>query len=186
MAHASFDLPFLRAFLANPGKVASPVPSGPRLAAAVAAQVPHGEGLVLELGPGSGAVTHALMAHGVAPADLVAIEFDRDFCAALRERFAQSIILQGDAFAFRSLLPQARFRAIVSGVPVLGLPLAAQHALLNDAMAALLPGRPFIQFTYSMTPPLDPPESVMVERAAIVWANLPPMHVWRYRRAIAS
>ncbi|RZA14550.1 MAG: methyltransferase domain-containing protein [Lysobacteraceae bacterium] len=183
MAHPSFELPFLRAFLANPGKVASPVPSGPRLAAAVAAQVPDGAGLVLELGPGSGAVTSALLEQGVAPADLVAIEYDPDFCALLRERFSASAILQGDAFAFRSLLPQARFRAIVSGVPVLGLPLKAQHALLHDAMTALLPGKPFIQFTYSMTPPLNPPEAITVERAAIVWANLPPMHVWCYRCA---
>lgn len=187
MAQPTFELPFLRAFLANPAKVASPVPSGPRLTAAVAAQVPlAGEGLVLELGPGSGAVTQAILERGIAPADLIAIEYDRDFCALLRRRFPASAILQGDAFGFRELLPGARFRAIVSGVPVVGLPASSHHALLHDAMAALLPGRPFIQFSYSMTPPLDvPPDmaaDMRVERAAIVWANLPPMHVWRYRQ----
>ena len=191
MAQPSFELPFLRAFLANPAKVASPAPSGPRLAAAVAAEVPlEGAGAVLELGPGSGAVTQAILDRGVTPADLIAIEYDRDFCALLRDRFRGISILQGDAFAFSSLLPGLRFRAIVSGVPVVGLPAAAQQALLRDAMTALLPGRPFIQFTYSMMPPLDvPPDmaaDVTVERAAVVWANLPPMHVWRYRRATDS
>lgn len=187
MAQPSFELPFLRAFLTNPAKVASPVPSGPRLAAAVAAEVPlDGAGLVLELGPGSGAVTQAILERGVAPADLIAIEYDRDFCTLLRRRFPHSAILEGDAYGFRRLLPDARFRAIVSGVPVVGLPQSSHHALLRDAVAALLPGRPFIQFTYSMTPPLAVPQDmagqIAVERAAIVWANLPPMHVWRYRQ----
>ena len=62
----------------------------------------------------------------------------------------------------------------------------SSNPYVRDAMAALLPGRPFIQFTYSMTPPLAVPQDMVgqiaVERAAIVWANLPPMHVWRYRQ----
>lgn len=181
MSQAIFELPFWRAFLANPLKVASPVPSGPALGRAIAAQVPMRPGPVLELGPGSGAVTAALLAHGIAPNDLTAIEWDQGFCDHLRARFAGVSILQGDAFEFPALVPDRPFSAIVSGLPVVGLSAARRRRFLGLALEALEPGGVFVQFSYSPVPPLPGGHGVKIARQ-IVWANLPPMHVWRYTR----
>ena len=182
MSQAIFELPFWRAFLADPLKVASPLPSGPALGRAIAAQVdPHAPGAVLELGPGSGAVTAALLARGIAPADLTAIEWDPGFCGHLAARFPAATILRGDAFAFPELVKGRTFKAIVSGLPVLGLSQTRRRRFLGLALEALDKDGVFVQFSYSPLPPLPSGHGVKVARR-IVWANLPPMHVWRYTR----
>lgn len=182
----SGDWQFLRRFMANPLAVASPVPSGHHLAEAIAAQIDtEEEGAVLELGPGTGAVTQAILDRGVAPKDIIAIESDSDFVSLLRRRFLETAILEGDAFSFRRVLANAglyqHLRAIVCGVPVLSQPEDVREHFLRWAMAMLKPGMPFIQFTYDMFPPITPPKGISVEHAAGVWLNLPPMHVWVYR-----
>jgi phosphatidylethanolamine/phosphatidyl-N-methylethanolamine N-methyltransferase len=185
---ASDEMRFLRSFLADPLRVASPIPSGRRLARTIAAQVdPRPGGIVLELGPGTGPVTQAILESGVAPRDLVAIESDAEFAAQLREDFADVRIVEGDAFEFPVLLRAAGLgtplRTIVSGVPVLSRSLAVRRRLLGDAIAALRPGSPFVQFSYGADPPLPQIDNVEIRRAAIVWHNIPPMHVWVYRMA---
>ena len=188
---ASDGIFFLRAFLANPLRVAALLPSGRRLAAAVAAQIdPRPGGTVLELGPGTGAVTSAILESGIAPGDLAAIESDADFAAALRRDFDRIRIIEGDAFAFPSLLTRSEIatplRTIISGIPVLSRSLGVRRKLLADAMAALRPQGPFVQFSYGTEPPIPPGTGVEVRRAAIVWQNVPPMHVWVYRRAAGA
>lgn len=189
MKNPSDDMRFLRSFLSNPLKVASPVPSGPKLARAIAREIdPRPGGVVLELGPGTGAVTAAILEHGIAPDELVAIETDPDFVALLRERFAQVHIVPGDAFDFRGVLDAAgyheKLRSIVSGVPVLSQTREVRERLLRDAMASLRDGAPFIQFSYGVEPPIAPVSGTSVRRAAVVWQNLPPMHIWVYRGEI--
>ncbi|MBV9550035.1 MAG: methyltransferase domain-containing protein [Alphaproteobacteria bacterium] len=181
MPQAVFELPFWRAFLANPLRVASPVPSGPALARAVAAEVVPG-GSVLELGPGSGAVTAALLARGVARGDLTVIEYAPDFCTHLRHRFPGLKVLEGDAFAFPGLLGQRQFKAIVSGLPVLACPQEARQTFLQRALGALAPDGVFIQFSYSPLSPFPTERDITVRRHT-VWRNLPPMQIWRYARA---
>ena len=53
----------------------------------------------------------------------------------------------------------------------------AEHAM------ALAPGAPFVQFTYSVAPPI--PKSlpgVTTEASERIWMNLPPARVWVYRK----
>lgn len=183
MPQAFFELPFWRAFLADPLRVASPVPSGPALARAIAAGVDaRAPGAVLELGGGSGAVTAALLARGVARADLTIIEYAPDFCVHLRHRFAGLKVLEGDGFAFPALVGERRFKAIVSGLPVMAVAPPVRRRLLEHALAALMPDGVFIQFSYSPFSPFAAGGDVTMRRHT-VWANLPPMQVWCYRRA---
>jgi phosphatidylethanolamine/phosphatidyl-N-methylethanolamine N-methyltransferase len=182
MPQAVFELPFWRAFLADPRKVASPLPSGPALARAIAAKVPDGPGPVLELGAGSGAVTAALLARGVAHRDLIAMESAPGFCVELRHRFPGLVVLEGDAFAFAGFVGPRRFKAIVSGLPVMAHSRHTRRRFLEEALAALAPGGVLVQFSYSPFSPLPPDAGVIVRRRA-VWRNLPPMQVWTYRHA---
>ena len=135
------------------------MPSGRRLADAVAAEVDMAsEGPVVELGPGTGPVTRAILDRGVAPRDLIAVENDPGFVGLLRRQFPGVAILEGDAFRFAELLRArncvAKCRTIVSGLPVLNRPAQVRRNLLQSALASLKPGAPFIQFSYGVMPPL--------------------------------
>ncbi len=112
---------FLRGLIANPTGVGAIAPSSPALARAVAAQVdPAREGAVLELGPGTGSMTRELIARGISPDRMVAIEWDANFAKAIAAEFPGVNVIRGDAFDLDSTLPKrglAQFAAIVSGIP---------------------------------------------------------------------
>lgn len=186
---SSHDLAFLRGFLARPWKVASPIPSGPKLARIIAEQIdPEPGGILLELGPGTGAVTRAIRERGIAEEDLVLVESDPEFVTLLRSAFPRARVLEGDAFSFSNLLGNDTrgVRAIVSGLPVVPEPPERKRVFLESAMNTLAPGKPFVQFSYSNRPPLPQIDGVEIERAATVWQHIWPMRIWVYRRLLAS
>ena len=89
---------FLRELVAQPGTVGAICASSPRLAARMAALVDAQQpGLVVELGGGTGVITAALLAHGIAPARLVVVEQSAALADHLRRRFPDVCVLQGDA-----------------------------------------------------------------------------------------
>ena len=147
---------------------------------------PYAEGPVVELGPGTGAITNALIERGVDQKRLVLVEYNPGFCALLRDRYPQAKVVQGDAYTLRDTLWNvlgARASAIVSGLPLVTKPMAIRLKLIRDAFAALAPGAPFVQFTYSVAPPI--PKSlpgVSTEASERIWMNLPPARVWVYRK----
>ena len=180
------NLRFLRALVARPRNVGAIAPSSRGLARAIARQVdPARPGPVLELGPGTGVITEALLERGVAPARLTLVEYDPDMAAFLAGQFKDVAVIQGDAFDLgRTLNGSAdeKFSAIVSGLPLLNFPLARRRHYMEGIGQRLLPGAPFVQFSYGVQPPIAPPPSHSVTRAALVWANLPPARVWVYRK----
>ena len=59
---------FLRGLVNDPRGVSAPTPSSPALSRAIAAEIDMArDGLVIELGPGTGVVTDALLQRGVPP-----------------------------------------------------------------------------------------------------------------------
>jgi len=184
---AGDEVRFLRSLLARPGKVGAIAPSSPALARAIAAAAdPARPGLLLELGPGTGVVTRALIRHGFAEERIVAIEYDPDLAALVGKRFPRVRVIRGDAFDLqRTLGPVSGelFAAIVSGLPLLNRPLAQRRALIDAALDLLAPGAPFIQFSYGLWPPVRANDRMHVRHAARVLANLPPANVWAYESA---
>jgi phosphatidylethanolamine/phosphatidyl-N-methylethanolamine N-methyltransferase len=180
------ELRFLRSLVVRPRSIGAIAPSSPALARKIALQIdPRSRGGVLELGPGTGAVTEALIARGVAEERLIAIESDPDMAQLIRERFPKLRIVEGDAFDLeRSLHGHACecLAAVVSGLPLLNQPVARRSALIANAFARLAPGAPFVQFSYGWTPPVPAGRDFTVEHAGLVLANLPPARVWVYRR----
>ena len=181
------EVHFIRSWLEKPLATGAVTPSGKVLARTMARYVdPAAPGPVVELGPGTGPVTEALVEHGVPPERLVLVEFNPTFCQLLRARFPRATVLQGDAYALRPLLqglarePSA---AVVSGLPLFTKPLKVRLRLLRDVLGLLAPGAPFVQFTYAVVPPI--PKSVagaQVEASERIWMNLPPARVWVYRK----
>src|SRR4029079_3394750 len=144
------------------------------------------EGPVIELGPGTGAITNALIEHGVDQKRLVLVEYNPGFCALLRDRYPHAKVVQGDAYKLRDSLWKVLdvpASAVVSGLPPVTKPMVTRLKLIRDAFVALAPGAPFVQFTYSVAPPI--PKSlpgVSTEASERIWMNLPPARVWVYRK----
>lgn len=180
------ELRFLRSLVVRPRSIGAIAPSSPALARKIAEQIdPRTDGMVLELGPGTGVVTEALIARGVAEERLIAIESDPDMAQLIRKRFPKLRIVEADAFDLERSLGAhdcEGLAAIVSGLPLLNQPVARRHALIASALARLTPGAPFIQFSYGWTPPVPAGRDFTVEHAGLVLANLPPARVWVYRR----
>ncbi|WP_398470744.1 class I SAM-dependent methyltransferase [Tardiphaga sp.] len=181
------EVRFIRSWIDKPLHMGAVMPSGKALARTMAQYVDaQGTGPVIELGPGTGAITTALLAHGIDQKRLVLVEFNPTFCALLRERYPQATVVQGDAYTLRDTLwdvLKEPASAVVSGLPLVTKPMLTRLKLIRDAFAALAPNAPFVQFTYSVAPPI--PKSlpgVSTEASERIWMNLPPARVWVYRK----
>jgi phosphatidylethanolamine/phosphatidyl-N-methylethanolamine N-methyltransferase len=181
------EVRFIRSWLETPLSIGAVTPSGRVLARTMARYVePEVPGPVVELGPGTGPVTEALVEHGVDPARLVLVEFNPVFCQLLRARFPAATVIQADAYGLRralaSLLRQPA-AAMVSGLPMFTKPVRTRVRLLRDALSLLRPGAPFVQFTYAVVPPIPRAfAGVQAEASERIWMNLPPARVWVYRK----
>lgn len=173
---------FLRGLINDPKGVSAPSPSSPALARAIAAEIdPSREGLVIELGPGTGAVTQALLDYGVAAERIVAIEQETSFAGLMRERFPQATVCHGDALLFENCIPaRVRVAAVVSGLPLLNLPVPTRRSLLRRALSCQGRGGRFIQLSYGWHPPVAPDARTSL-KSKVVWRNFPPAHVWTYQ-----
>lgn len=163
------------------------VPSGADLARMMAYYVDSDRsGPVIELGPGTGVITDALLQRGIAEERLILIEYDTDFCTLLRKRFPRALVIQGDAYTLQKTIDSClagKVAAIVSGLPLFNKPESMRIRLLRDAFNILQKGAPFIQFTYAVVSPIPlRARGFIAERSARVWRNVPPARVWVYRR----
>ena len=177
---------FLKSWLENPLKTGAVAPSGKALAAKMAAVIdPVIPGPIVELGPGTGPVTQAMLARGIAPSRLILVEYSPDFAKLLRQRFPGVTVIQGDAYALADTLrPHVNepISAVVSSLPLLTRPDAQRVRLLQTAFDMLLPGSPFVQFTYMNASPIPLAEGFEAVVSRRIWKNLPPARVWTYRR----
>lgn len=184
------EVRFLKNWIDKPLITGAVAPSSPQLARAMAAYVdPARPGFVVELGPGTGVVTQALIERGVAPERIVSIEYNGDFCSLLRQRYPGVHFVHGDAYR----MPQAiadivgdeprPLAAVVSSLPLFTRPLPERVRLLDESFARMEPGAPFIQFSYALVSPVPHGSTRFeMERSNWVVRNLPPARVWVYRR----
>jgi phosphatidylethanolamine/phosphatidyl-N-methylethanolamine N-methyltransferase len=181
------EVRFIRSWIERPLSIGAVTPSGKVLARAMARYVdPSSSGPVVELGPGTGPVTEALVEAGVSPSRLVLVEFDPSFCRILQARYPEATLVQGDAYSLRRLLETLLIQpatAVVSGLPLVTKPIRERWRLIRDAFDLMVPGAPFVQFTYSVASPL--PKRLggfTAEASERIWMNLPPARVWVYRK----
>jgi phosphatidylethanolamine/phosphatidyl-N-methylethanolamine N-methyltransferase len=111
---------------------------------------------VIELGAGTGNITQAILDRGVAPETLHSIEMNPDFCDRLRARFPRLNVHQMSAGDVGDL-PVENAQAVISGLPLLSMPLALQHSILSGTFARVKPGGTYVQFTYGPKPPVARP-----------------------------
>lgn len=182
------ELVFFSKWLQAPLRVASVTPSSAHLARAMAAALPAGDGLVVELGGGTGPITQALLDTGLDADHLTVIERDPHFCRYLEKRFNIARLICGDALDLQTLIREQvggmPVRAVVSGLPLLTMSPVLQRNLLDQALALTHGLGPFIQFSYGWGSPLKSSVraslGLSARCAAHVWRNVPPAKVWVY------
>ncbi len=188
--HAAQALLFFRQWVRHPLRTAAIAPSSRCLAELITSEISPETAPVIELGPGTGAFTEALLRRGVPESRLALIEFGEDFAGLLRRRFPRATVLQGDAAelaSFGPLFGADRPGAVVSGIPLVQLPADRQRKLLAAAFGMLREGGAFYQFTYGPVAPAR--REVLAEfglqatRLGFVARNLPPASVYRFSRS---
>jgi phosphatidylethanolamine/phosphatidyl-N-methylethanolamine N-methyltransferase len=180
---------FLREWFANPQRTGAVAPSSPKLAAAMAHWLPaNPDSYVLELGPGTGAVTSALLDHGLREDRLVAIENNPKMASLLRKRFPGAHIITGDAWHLETLLRECRepiesVGAVISSLPLVNFPLEQAEQLAEKIRSVLEPQGNWVQYSYHIHRRSTRGTSRFHLRASkIVWLNLPPARVNVYQK----
>jgi phosphatidylethanolamine/phosphatidyl-N-methylethanolamine N-methyltransferase len=175
---------FLREWIVNPQRTGAVAPSSPQLAAAMARWLPRDpDSYVLELGPGTGAVTDALFKHGLREDRLVAIERNPTLAKLLRKRFPSAHIIAGDAWQLDALLlelpqPVKSVGAIISSLPLVNFKVEEAEALGQKIRNVLEPQGTWVQYTYQIHKRRSRGSSTFKLRASkIVWFNIPPARV---------
>ncbi|MCG7940095.1 MAG: methyltransferase [Candidatus Thiodiazotropha lotti] len=180
---------FISAWIRNPRQVGALLPSSECLAQAMAAQVSSMDGLTIELGAGTGAVTSALLGRGINPKCLVVVEKDQILAEKLISQFPSLSILAGDASRLQQLLKQNDLglaENVVSSLPLLNMRMHTRIRVLTTIFNSLSHDGKLIQYTYSPAPPIPKQLARSMQVVGfridrILW-NFPPAHVWVYRR----
>ena len=183
---------FWRQYLRRPLRVGGIAPSSGHLARAMVRTLAARPGdVVVELGPGTGVFTREILRQGIAPKNLVLVEFDRHSAVHLKRAHRGVKVIRGDARELQTLLRQkghAHVPRIMSGLPLRSMPPRLRRDITQAMGLALEPGGSIVQFTYFKAPPLDEDiaEAMGLEVVATkaVMANLPPAFVWHYKKRL--
>jgi len=179
---------FLRRMQANPRRIGAITPSSRRLAACMAREAlktrQSPTDFILEIGPGTGRITRALLERGLEPNKLISVELDPALHNYMLQNFPHVNIIQSNATRLESLIPTEQHRkisAVVSGIPMRNLPALERAMIAQACFAVLKPGGKIIQFTYGLISSIAGPE-LKGEKVARIYVNLPPATVWSYRK----
>lgn len=176
---------FFRAWMRDPLRVASVTPSGKALADLIVSEIGPQTGRIIELGPGTGVFTRALLRRGVAEEDIVLVEKGAEFAALLRQRFPRAQVACLDAARVARICPEPAGAAI-SGLPLLSMRPEKVFAILAGTFARLGEDAALYQFTYGLRCPV--PHAVLQRlglsavRIGGTLRNVPPAFVYRIRR----
>lgn len=185
---------FLKAWVRQPLKMGAVAPSSRFLARAMAKMVDvHREGVVIELGAGTGVVTHALLEAGVKPENLLVIERDPRLCRILQEHFPQLTVMEIDASRLMDVLAErgvTQVNAVVSSLPLLSLPKQVRDAIVGQIGQLMKTHHAvMVQFTYGPRSSISNTQmqqwQMIGKPVARILCNLPPATVWQYKALAA-
>jgi len=185
---------FWRAWMRAPRSVGALAPSGAALTRLMISHVGRLDGPVIELGPGTGVFTRALLARGLPTHRLVLVEADPIFAGVLARRYPDARVLRMDAARLGETLPlfgEERASIVISGLPLRSMPAAQVAAIIEGVFERQLHADgAYYQFTYGPRCPLPRQlldrldlEAVRIGSALF---NLPPAAVYRIGRRRAE
>jgi phospholipid N-methyltransferase len=175
--------------------VGAVAPSSAGLAQLLASVVPRaGAPVVVELGPGTGAVSAAIDRRLPPAGRHLAVELDPAMAEYLQRTRPTLEVVPGDARDLGALLADrdvSRIDAVVSGLPWALFDTPTQAAILGEVARLLTPAGAFTTFAYLHGMPLHTArrfrrtlavtfDEVVVSKT--VWRNLPPAFGYVCRR----
>lgn len=180
------EIRFIKGVMLQPKTVGAIMPTSARTAARMASIINTGSGLpVLELGPGTGVITKAILDRGVKPEDIVSIEYSTPFFQHLSAKYPGVNFINGDAFNLAETLKAyegQKFDCVISGIPLLNFPMHARVKLIEDLLKLMPAGRPVVQFSYGpVSPVIARPDSYKIQHFDFVVRNIPPAQIWHYK-----
>lgn len=182
-------------FLRHPGQVGALCPSSRSLAVEMTRDVGMETArTVVELGPGTGAITREIIPRLPDRAGFLTVELDPGMADCLRSRFPRARVVCGSASDLPDILKTAgvpRADVILSGLPWAVFPTRLQDEILDGVLTGLASGGFFATFAYIQGVVL--PGGIRFRRkleslfsevtcSPIVWRNLPPAFVYRCRK----
>ncbi len=172
-------LSFFKALLTNPRSIGAVIPSSHYLAESMSHCITKTEtGFILELGPGTGAITEGILKSGISENQLTALEISPHFANNLKETFPQITLIQGDATQLSTLTLNKKFDTIISSLPFRSLSKTDRDKILAEIPKVLSPHGKFIQFTYAIFGREKfYPNNYQLEKSFIEWRNVPPARV---------
>lgn len=181
------EIRFIKGMISTPKTVGAIMPTSARMAARMASIIDTGSGLpVLELGPGTGVITKAILEKGVKPENLVSVEYSSEFVRHLRGKYPGVNFINGDAFSLAETLQNYKgqqFDCVISGIPLLNFPMHQRVKLVEDLLKLIPAGRPIVQFSYGPVSPIAArPDSYTIKHFDFIVRNIPPAQIWHYRK----
>jgi phosphatidylethanolamine/phosphatidyl-N-methylethanolamine N-methyltransferase len=181
------ELKFFRGWLDGPKAVGAIMPTSQFAARSMASVIDPASDLpVLELGPGTGAITRAILER-VTPDRLTSIEYSPDFYEHLRSEYPGVDIRLGDAFDLDATLGDngaTRFDCVISAVPLLNFPMAKRITFIDGLLDRLPRGHAVVQISYGPVSPVATKGTRITSTPHdFILRNLPPARLWAYRRA---
>ena len=171
---------FFKGFFQNPRTMGAVLPSSRYLARTMANCIDKtATGFIVELGPGTGAITRGILAAGISSDKIIALEVESHFAEKLKKQFPQIQVIQGNASELSTLMEnKGPIDTIISSLPLRSLPKETRNKILNEIPKILSPNGRFIQFTYAIKHNDHfYPKTFVQETSVIVWRNIPPAKV---------
>jgi phosphatidylethanolamine/phosphatidyl-N-methylethanolamine N-methyltransferase len=172
-------LSFLKALFSNPRSIGAIIPSSRYLAQSISQCISiTPNGFILELGPGTGAITQGILQSGILEDQLIALELSPELINALKINYPHINIVHGNATELSTLLQNIKFDTIISSLPLLSLPKTDLNRILEEIPKVLQPGGKLIQFTYDIFNRKNIfPSHFKLEKSIMEWRNLPPARI---------
>ena len=182
-------------FIRNPRQIGACCPSGIALCREIVDNMKLNEAdLVVELGPGTGAITKYLVEKMVDSAKLLCVELNRDFVDQLQLQYPKSTFICDSASNLPYILKAKNLPSadiVLSGLPWAIFSENLQTEILTAVYDSLKVGGQFATFAYVQG--LLMPAGIRfrkkldlqfskVETSRIIWKNFPPAVVYRCQK----
>ena len=182
---------FFRGFLKRPKQVGSIIPSSRFLERRVTrATRAHRAKLIVELGPGTGGTTRALLRAMQPEARLIAIEINPHFVEILRRWPDKRLIaVEGSAVDIGRILDERGLSApdvIVSGIPFSTMTMPIGRDILRSVYDSLDPGGAFVAYQVRDRVHTLGREVFGRARVQTELLNVPPMRIYRWEKHVTS
>lgn len=190
------NLTMLKAAITRPKEVATIFPTSPSLARTLlSGQNFKKARLVIELGPGTGAITRPLRRRLAKGTEYLGVEITPSLVKGLQSRFPDLHFVQDSAERLPRILGKRKADAIISSIPWTLLGPKEQEKLMKGILASLKPGGTFSTYVClnaAWYPSARHLKALLeksfrsLDRSPIVWSNLPPAFVYTCRKALES